>query len=294
MVLSKLRHANAASKLGADEKNDLATGLQATLGASLAGLRPLNGGTLGIIFSGTLDGCERCFKTHAVPSGQVTLRREHAFLQQISNNRTDASLFSVAERDSQRTWLQMNLLSSCNDLTPATIRRLVFDYEAKLPGKIGFALVPAEDNIHLLLDKSEQSLALLSDHDLISAGVASKARHRLTHLRAISGEFILQLCHGDLGPANILCDDFGPVAIDWEDAFWGIAGYDYLYWLTFFSNRRWLTPDSVGHTPWGRPAEVALMVMILLLKCMLSVRDGSYLGNKISFDQRLMEVIALD
>ena len=41
------------------------------------------------------------------------------------------------------------------------------------------------------------------------------------------------LCHGDLGPRNIMSQGGGPVAIDREDAFWGVEGYDYLLWLTF-------------------------------------------------------------
>ncbi len=294
MVLSKLRHASAANKLSGYEKDGLVAGLQAKLGETLVGLHPLDGGTLGVIFSGVIDGSEHCFKTHAVPAGQLTLRREYAFLRETARGRADAHLIIIDGQTETRTWLQTKLLHSCNELSPATIRNLVGNYEAKLPGGIGLDLVPAEDNIHLLLKNAEEALAVLSRKHLISEGIASEAKARLSYLHAISSEWKLQLCHGDLGPANIMCDDIGPVVIDWEDAFWGIAGYDYLYWLTFFSNRRWLAPDVLGHTPWERSGEVALMTMILLLKCLLSIRDGSYQGNKISFDQRLMEVITLD
>lgn len=293
-MLSKLRHANARTQLGASENASLLTGLQAKLGNNLADLKPLGGGTLGIMFSGILDGQARCFKTHVVPIGRHTLRREHAFLQQTSVGRTDPQLVMIDGKSEMRTWMHMKLLRSCPNLTPEIIRKMVGTYEANLTENIGAELVPAEDNIHLLLRGSKEALTILLDQELLGAKVASEAKMRLSHLYLVSREWSLQLCHGDLGPANILCDRVGPIAIDWEDTFWGIAGYDYLYWLTFFSNRQWLTPKALDYTPWGRSGEVSLMVMILLLKCLITVRDGSYHRNKISFDQRLMEVISLD
>lgn len=294
MVLSKLRHASAANKFSEREKEGLSKGLQARMGESLTGLKPLEGGTLGVVFAGILDGSECCFKSNVAPLGVFTLQRECAFLQRTAGSRADARLITINESHEDRTWLQMKQLRSCSDLTPTTIRELAATYEAQLKREIDSHLVPLGDNIHLLLQNAEEAITFLSARCLISPNVKSEAEARISYLRSVSGEWDLQLCHGDLGPANILCDDIGPIAIDWEDAFWGIAGYDYLYWLTFFSNRRWLSPEVLGHTPWGRSSEVALMIMVLLLKCMLSVRDGSYHGNKISFDRRLMEVSDLD
>lgn len=293
-MLSKLRHSRAANNLENENRQSLALGLQTTLGVDLADLQPVTGGTLGVLFSGVLAGEKRYFKTNTVESGDLVLIREHAFLQATLGKRADAVLIREQYARAPRMWLHMKEFQRCGETSPVRIEELVGTYEAALCGKIDRSLVPQEDSIHLLLEHADSALKFLSDHNLISQTVHLESKSRLAHLRRVSGRWDLRLCHGDLGPANVLCDDQGPAAIDWEDAFWGIEGYDYLYWLTFFSNRRWLSPDALGHTPWGRSTEVSLMVMIVLLKCMLSVRDRSYLGNKISFDTRLMEVSELD
>lgn len=293
-MLSKLRHSGAANQLKYEDRQSLALGLQTTLGSDLADLQPMTGGTLGVLFSGVLAGKKRCFKTNGVQSGDAILIREHAFLQATLGDRADAVLIRKQESGAGRIWLHMKELQRCGETSPVRIEELVGHYETALRGEIDSSLVPSQDNIYLLLDHADLAIKLLHDHNLISRTVQAESESRLTHLRSISGSWDLRVCHGDLGPANVLCDDQGPAAIDWEDAFWGIEGYDYLYWLTFFSNRRWLSPASLGRTPWGKSTEVSIMVMILLLKCMLSVRDRSYFSNKISFDTRLMEVSELD
>ncbi len=84
-----------------------------------------------------------------------------------------------------------------------------------------------------------------------------------------------------------------PVVIDWEDAFWGIEGYDYLFWLTFFDNRKYYSQKIFGKTPWGKEIEIAILILIVVLKSELSFRSNRYKENKLTFDERIVEILNL-
>lgn len=293
-MLSKLRYAGTEIRSSC-EQEELTLGLKALLGVGLVGLRPAAGGTLSICFKGELNGRPRFFKTHAVHSGRGTLQREAAFLKAIAPDHVDPRLLHVGDEESGRIWLHAKQLEACRQLTPSEVRDLIAGYEADLR-KCSRLIdqVPRADNIHLLLLEAESAFVFMADKNLLSPLVRGVVRSSIDRVKLVCAGRPLQLCHGDLGPANIMTGGDTVVPLDWEDAFWGVAGYDYLYWLTFFSNRRWLSRDSLGHTPLESSDEIAVMVVILLLKSLISVRDGSYHHNTITIDQRLLEVINLD
>lgn len=295
-MLSKLRCAGAEIRsTAAYDRNGLTHDLKALFGTDLADLRPVAGGTLGICFEGKLHGSPRFFKTHAVPSGRETLRREAAFLKATAPDRVEPQLAHVGNGTSGRVWLHTKQLEPCGQLTPPAVRDLIAGYEADLRRCTRLAdQVPPGHNIHLLLSEAESAAVFMADKNLLSLPVGDAVRSSIERVKSACADRPLQLCHGDLGPANIMVDDDVPVALDWEDAFWGIAGYDYLYWLTFFGNRRWLSRDSLGHTPLKRADEIAVMIVVLLLKSFISVRNDNYQHNTITMDQRLLEVINLD
>lgn len=292
-MLSKLRHANVNGKRLSLNKKSLLASLHALFMGDLVDIQPLPGGTLGTCFVGVLSGQRRIFKTHLVRAGKQTLEREAIFLNAVAGVRVDACLVHAATEVADRTWLHMKMLHQSDVLTPLAVLKLIADYEAALHAFPQANLVPQEDNLNLLLAEAEAGLDLLAGMRLLLFDVQRHIRRSLNRIRSNCDAWPRQLCHGDLGPANIMADEQGPLAIDWEDAFWGVAGYDYLCWLTFFNNRPLLSRDALGHTPLGKANEVDLMVMILLLKSVLSVRNRSYLCNSISFDQRLLEVISL-
>jgi hypothetical protein len=271
----------------------LASSLKSAFGDSLTALRPLDGGTLSLCFVGELQGQTRFFKTHAVSAGRVTLQREAAILESTAEDRADVRLLKLQHGDQERIWLHMKSLRPCAALSPAMARDLVDSFEGPLAAIADYGLVPETDNIKLLLTEAETALEELSTQGLLSQVVQDKAQTCVARCNAHCADWSVQLCHGDLGPANIMTEGQDPLVVDWEDAFWGIPGYDYLYWLTFFNNRQWLLPEALGYTPIGRTNEVSLMVVILLLKSLLSVRNGSFRDNSVSLDARILEVLNL-
>ena len=294
-MLSKLKafRREKDSTVYLSDGSELVTELQAKLGTDLDNLRTIKGGTLGICLQGQLKGCPRFFKTHSVPSGRSTLEREALLLDRTSGERIDVQVLDIGEGNSRRTWLHTKLLQPSDALAPEAVRSLIAKYGLLLKEGAHVREVQHSESIQLLLSEADSAVVSLTDLGLLSASIQSRVVECIVRMRALCDCAPPQLCHGDLGPNNIMADDETIIAVDWEDIFWGIAGYDYLYWLTFFKNRKWLLQEQLGFTPWGISNEIAVMVVILLLKSNLSVLTGSYRDNSISIGQRLMEVISL-
>ncbi len=293
-MLSKLRYDASESQLNAPRQEELAEGLAALFGTELADLMPLPGGTLGICFKAKLRGQLRFFKTHAIPSGRSALRREVAFLDAVAQEAADPHLLETGDAACPRVWLHTKLLEPGAPPSPTQISRLIVRYEAGLKEHPCLGRdVPVEDNIHHLLAQAEEALYVLSKEGFLSVFVRDAAAAGIERLKPVLAALPLQLCHGDLGPANIMSSGDELVALDWEDVFWGVAGYDYLYWMTFFGNRKWLSQYALGNTILDRSSDISLMVVILLLKSLLSVRNGHHIHNSLSIDDRLLEVINL-
>jgi aminoglycoside phosphotransferase family enzyme len=101
------------------------------------------------------------------------------------------------------------------------------------------------------------------------------------------------ICHGDLSNKNIMLLDNKPIVLDWEDCFIGVESYDLCYWLTFFDQRKYYDRDMFSESYTEPKKMVALMVLITVLKCYLSYKNGSYKTNTVTFDQRLQQILAL-
>ena len=101
------------------------------------------------------------------------------------------------------------------------------------------------------------------------------------------------LCHGDLSNKNIMIWKENVLVLDWEDALLAYPDYDMLYWLTFYSQRRYYSChlfDDIGvKEKYGKD----IMVLILLVKCCIAYRNKTYLNNRLSFNERINEVICM-
>ncbi len=104
------------------------------------------------------------------------------------------------------------------------------------------------------------------------------------------------ICHGDCSNKNIMIYNGKMVCIDYEDAFWGIADYDFLYWLTFMSQRKYYQKGLLKELDLAVGAHVArlLMQMIVVLKCFQAYATGSYKGNHLSTTERIEELKELE
>lgn len=119
---------------------------------------------------------------------------------------------------------------------------------------------------------------------------AETARACAAHMALIADAPCDRLCHGDLSNKNIMCKNTASVIIDWEDAFWGPAGFDMANWLTFFDQRKYYVNNLLKTLP---PKCQSYMLLCVLFKSWISYKNKSYVNNSLSFDERLGEILAL-
>lgn len=249
------------------------------------------GGTSGLCFRSELGGRRIFLKTHGQsPAARAGLAKEIGILSYLEGVALDVRSCTMEDG---RLWLIMNELVPVELLDPGTIRQIVTANSRKLHDYTDKEAIPQEDNLARLLHEGDRAFALLRDQKMLGGELTDGLPAYLGLLRQALPHMPPQLCHGDLGPRNLMTDGRDLFAIDWEDAFWGVEGYDYLYWLTFFENRRYHGPAMFGHTPWDKTVEIAIVLLVILIKCALSLRNGKHAGNQLSFDQRLGEIVAL-
>ena len=293
-MISKLLTSNQTYPLELQpETTRLQNALLEHFDGKLQSLVRIADGTSGLSFIGNLDGQHRFFKTYSNESGRDSLLRECTILEMVSPQ-LEPRIIELDPSALSRLWLQTKVLDPAIAATPKEILRLIQDYQVHLDlcdlTKVDLSRAP---NITYLVNEAELALAELIQGNFLAASTIEMVRSSIDRLRTIIQSSNLQLCHGDLGPKNILRDASAPVAIDWEDAFFGINGYDYLYWLTFYENRKWLQQEYLNVTGLAIADEIAVMIVIVLLKSVISVRNGSHTRNALSINDRITEVFAI-
>lgn len=254
-------------------------------------LEPVSGGTLGVCFFAYGEHGRRFLKTHgSMPWARDCLAKEISILDHLYGS---SLAIERIEKEDGRLLMLMDELKPAVETSVEQILDLTELYTRSLVDFPDTHLVPVVDNFASLLSEGQQALALLSERRLLSSGLQKQLADHLDALLRLAPHLTPCICHGDLGPKNILTDGKTLFAIDWEDAFWGFLGYDYLYWLTFFDNRRHHSPAMLGRTIWGKEAEISIIMLIVLLKCGLALRNNSHQGNVLTFEQRLGEIAAL-
>jgi len=292
-VFSKIRNLHAGL-LPACDKSFLVSDLESLFKGGLSNLEALPGGTLGACFKGSIDADKYVFKTNLFESGESALKREYEFLSNLYSTSVNPSLHISNHSGVNRHWLQMNELIRKTDLDTSQVQDLVLQFESKISSSNFESRIPQNESIDKLVEIAISNLNSLSCEMLISNSIYKATLDHLQHLQFSLPNYPRQICHGDLGPENIMISkNLDIIALDWEDVFWGINGYDYLYWLTFYNNRVFLKRSALGHNNLPINLEISIMVAIIILKCFLSYKNGSYTKNNLTFNQRISEVINL-
>ncbi|WP_406868010.1 phosphotransferase [Paraburkholderia fungorum] len=295
-MLSKLRHfahRSAGDLASLRSSVDVQPALKA-IGAPDAPFARVNGGTLGVGFIASVNGRQQFLKCSVSADGQRNIEKEIRILSHLYGEPLAIRRIEAFEDDAApRIWLMMDVLCPVDaPLAPGDTLTLVQAYRSRL-ASLPVDCLEGSDTLGALVEDAAAAIAELVAAGQISSSMHDDLRSRLAFLAQEWPSFPGSIAHGDLGPSNILASNCRPVAIDWEDAFLSVDGYDYLYWLTFFENRRYYKRDVLGLTPLGIDAEVALLAMILILKSGLALRANTHAGNQLTVEQRIGEVLAL-
>ncbi len=296
IVLSKLRHFARSDSSDLESLRALVDVRPALhmLGAPDASFVAVSGGTLGVGFIAPVDGRKRFLKSYASASSKADLEKEIRILSHLYGEMLAIQRLEVAESAaSSRVWLVMDALNPRDKpLTPDKVFALIRQFRSRL-SSFSVESLETADTLGTLIDDAILRLSDLASAGEISQPMFDDLHARLAYLAREWQRFPTAVAHGDLGPRNIMVGEDNLVVIDWEDAFLGVEGYDYLYWLTFFENRSYYGKEILGQTSLGVDAEMALLVMILVLKSDLSRRANGLIGNLLTVEQRIGEVLAL-
>lgn len=257
-----------------------------------AAVTPVLGGTLGICFDAEIAGEKRFLKTHLPDAAaRASLGREADILERLYGKAIVLDRFEVAVADgmSRLCLLMPALAPLTGPMQSADAAAMARECSERLGGWRPDDLPSFEH----YLASAKRALNTLSDRGLLEQPSATEMRGLMLLLAERLPNLPAALCHGDFGPKNIMLEGTAPRIIDWEDAFLGIAGYDYLYWLTFMENRPFLQTAAFGRTGLAPEIERAILALVVLLKSYLAVCSGAYLKHAVSAQARITEILEL-
>ena len=256
-------------------------------------LEPVSpGGTLGIFFRATTTSGTFFIKTHQTGERAYNnLCNEIEILQHLYGDELHIRGFNIFSEQNAHAVLVMDQLSTLTNLpSKVEISTLVTTYQKKLEtteSDIKQKLYQFDE----LLELATQALEVLPKAGLLQKTLASRIDEVLFPLRK---EKPSCLCHGDLSNKNVMEKNGKLYVIDWEDTVWGIPDYDVCYWMTFFDQRKYYDEDFFSELKIDGKRGKMLMVLSVLLKCFLSYHNNNYHDNKLSFDERIEEILQLN
>ena len=253
---------------------------------------PMLGGTLGICFNAEIAGEKRFVKTHLPdPAARASLAREADILARLYGGTIVLDRFELPLADgTSRLCLLMPVLAPLSGPMPAADAAAMAREFSERLGDWRPDDLPSFDRY---LASAARALKTLSDRGLLDQASATEVSRLIGLLGDRFADLPATLCHGDFGPKNIMLEGTAPRVIDWEDALLGIAGYDYLYWLTFMENRPFLQTAAFGRTGLAPESERAILALVVLLKSYLAVCSGAYLKHAVSPQARIAEILEL-
>ncbi|MCS3726389.1 phosphotransferase [Bradyrhizobium betae] len=253
---------------------------------------PAPRGTLGVCFDAEIAGEKRFLKTHLPgAAARASLAREAAVLARLYGDTIVLDRFDLllADGTTRLCLLMPALLPLAAQMQPAEAAAIA----GRCSERLGDWRPDHIPTFEQHLAAAARALETLSDRNLIEQATAAETRRLIARLEERFPKLPAALCHGDFGPKNIMLAGTEPLIIDWEDAFGGVAGYDYLYWLTFMENRAFLRTAAFGRAGLSPDIERAILALVVLLKSYLAVCSGAYLKHAVSPQARIAEILQL-
>lgn len=185
--------------------------------------------------------------------------------------------------------LEMKCLRKALPMNPNEAKTLI-DMNLK---KVNFTKLPMDCvyDVSDLLHAAKVEVSFLYNYGFIGNSYA-KIEGLLEHLSKVFQHIPRVLCHGDYGDVNVLANNNRQrVIIDWEDVFYGIEGYDFLYWLTFFNHRKYYCTKLFESLKGEYKTNMGILIMILLIKEAMSVYNGEFKRNQLTAEERIEELL---
>lgn len=303
-MLSKLLHYESNVSVSAADMKLLMSAVEnhyQKLGKAASSAESCSGGTLGVFFKLVLDGRSCFVKTHLpFAAHKVNLIKEAVILEHLYGDVLEIEQLELEVEGYRYTFLIMDELQPLGSKPSMdTVNRLILDYEEKLrhldfsKHQEVFQQLQNDYRLPKMQEKASGALDFLMQQQILSVSLGSILKVYFEKYRKSFTPDKYIICHGDLSNKNILMHHDRMIIIDWEDAVLGIREYDFYYWLTFLDQREYYGTEEFRRFCGSTDACKYIMLLVVVLKCYLSVISGSYKNNKVSVDDRLKEILDL-
>lgn len=294
-MLSKYYHLNDNAGAGQADKDVFKSVLLECLKKKYKNIyirQVFPGGTLGIFFELYADGKRKFAKTHYQGACyRENLEKEIEIMRLLYSNVIEIEKAEIDVDGKRSVVMVMDyLFSHSRQVTPHEVRECMEYYQKKL----------MENKLHVkylfgqVIEAGKESLEALNGLGFFRKDVYLHCMESLYRIadRKISEE--KAVCHGDLSSVNIMYSERGdPVVIDWEDSVVAFKEYDYLYWLTFFSQRKYYASGLLESSGIDKIWGTDIMALVTIIKSNMAFLNGSYKNNKISFQDRICEIYGM-
>lgn len=243
-------------------------------------------GTSGLFFQAETSSGRKFLKTGLDEEGRPNLVKEAALLGALQRDGFEVVLFDLRSGSKTFSFLEMPYLeASAFAGDPFAVRRMIeCDYH-RIANVSATTINYSSDD---LLSFAELAMEALVDCGKLVPELLPIVRRALERF-AFYGQGTRQICHGDLGPENIVMYKGALLALDWEDALMAFPGYDMAYYLTFFINRKQYNPGLLERVGLDRQFGKDVMTVVTLLKAYLSHLQGVDGGYRLSVSDRIRE-----
>lgn len=245
------------------------------------------GGTLGVFFELYINSKRKFIKTHQRGSEyEENLLKEIEIMSEIYGDIIEIEKIEIEKNGKKQCFMVMDYLSPCqHPLEPDETKKCIDYYQKKLLNKN----IKAKYTFQQLLNAGEKSLNILYEQGFLEKTVFSRCNNSLQHIKEKDIPHVIS--HGDLSNVNIMYTKSKiPVVVDWEDSLYAFQEYDFLYWLTFFSQRKYYSPILFKKNRIDEIWGIDIMVLIIIIKSYMAYQNGSYKSYKISFQERIDEI----
>ncbi len=296
-MLSKLRYYSASAAPSANvDLHQLQSMVRAHLQDMVGpvSLQLLNQGTLGVCLRADSESGPYFVKTHRTDEkSRENFHKEADLAIALYGHRIRVEKFDLLLPSGTQTFLLLEWLNSPPQaLEPSLVQTITSQYQTKLRD-YPIERIARFGTIFDIMSESRRAFNELAQLHLISANTAAIFQSYLSSADQSLKRVPPIICHGDLSNKNIMYSGSEPIIIDWEDAFLGFQGYDFLYWLTFMENRKHLLRSTLVQSALDGDSARGVLAAIVAIKSIISVRLDAHRNNQISIENRLLELVQL-
>lgn len=249
------------------------------------------GGTLGIFFELYIGGKRKFVKTHQQGSRyRENLEKEIEIMSIVYGDIMEIEKIEIEVEGEKYFFMIMDYLLSGMVIEPKEVQKCIKHYQQKLERKT----VKVKYTFEQVLKAGDESLEILYARKFFTEKLYLRCKESLQRIAQRNIGLFREISHGDLSNVNIMSTQKGvPVVIDWEDSLAAFPEYDYLYWLTFFSQRKYYSSTLFERNGIDKIWGTDIMVLITIVKSYMSYQNESYRNNKLSFEDRINEIYGM-